>query len=55
MSENPFNITSEDIRKAESKEAKYHGGEIPKDSDVSAMKVIGSQCSFVVNKLTAGL
>lgn len=39
MSENTFHITSEDVRNAESKEAKFNDGKTPKDSDVSAMKV----------------
>lgn len=39
MSDKTFNVTSEDLRKAEANESKYHGGQIPKDSDVSAMKV----------------
>lgn len=39
MSDAPFGITSEDVRKAESQEAAYHDGKTPKDSDVSAMKV----------------
>lgn len=39
MSENTYNVTSEDVRKMESKESKYHGGDVPKDSDASAMKV----------------
>lgn len=40
MSDKTFHVTSEDLRKQEAQEAKYHGGQIPKDSDVSAMKVI---------------
>lgn len=39
MSERTFHMTSEDVRKMESKESKFHGGNVPKDSDVSAMKV----------------
>jgi len=38
MSENTYNITGEDVRKMESQESKYHGGNVPKDSDASAMK-----------------
>ncbi|PLB43478.1 hypothetical protein P170DRAFT_513842 [Aspergillus steynii IBT 23096] len=40
MSSNTFHTTTEDIRKAESKVANAHGGNIPKDSDVSAMKSV---------------
>ncbi len=39
MSEKTFNVTSEDVRKMEAQEAKFHGGDIPKDSDTAAMKV----------------
>lgn len=39
MSSNTFHTTAEDIRKAESKASNAHGGNVPKDSDVSAMKV----------------
>lgn len=39
MSDKTFGVTSEDIRKAESKEAQFNDGKTPKDSDVSAMKV----------------
>jgi hypothetical protein len=38
MSETTYNVTSEDVRKLESKESKFHGGKTPKDSDVSAIK-----------------
>ena len=38
MSSN-FDTTAQDIRKAESKVSQAHGGNPPKDSDVSAMKV----------------
>jgi hypothetical protein len=38
MSNKTFNVTSEDVRKMESKESKYHGGNIPKDSETAAMK-----------------
>jgi len=43
MSEQTFHVTGEDVRKMESKESKFHGGEIPKDSDTSAMKQILSE------------
>jgi hypothetical protein len=39
MTDETFHVTGEDLRKAEAKESKFHGGQIPKDSDVSAMKV----------------
>lgn len=34
-----YHVTKEDLRKAESRESKKHGGQIPTDSNVSAMKV----------------
>lgn len=40
MSENTYNVTGEDIRKMESKESKFHGGNVPKDSETAAMKSI---------------
>lgn len=39
MTDKTFHVTSEDLRNEEAKQSKFHGGEIPKDSDVSAMKV----------------
>jgi len=39
MTEKTFHLTSEDIRKMESREAKQHGGNVPKDSDASILKV----------------
>lgn len=39
MSDQTFHVTSEDVRKMEAKEAKFHDGKTPKDSDTSAMKV----------------
>ena len=39
MSDKTFHVTGEDVRKMESQESKFHGGDIPKDSDTSAMKV----------------
>ena len=39
MSDQTFHVTGEDVRKMESNESKFHGGEVPKDSDTSAMKV----------------
>lgn len=39
MSDKTFHVTGEDIRKLESEEAKVHGGNVPKDSNVSALKV----------------
>ena len=47
MSDQTFHVTSEDLRKAEAHESKYHGGQIPKDSDVSAMKVCDPQSCFI--------
>ncbi|KAK2802575.1 hypothetical protein FQN51_004367 [Onygenales sp. PD_10] len=42
--EKTFHTTKEDIRKAESQASARHGGNIPSDSDVSAMKsVVDSQ------------
>ncbi|KAI9035389.1 uncharacterized protein KD926_003689 [Aspergillus affinis] len=40
MSSNTFHTTTEDLRKAESKLSNAHGGNPPKDSDVSAMKSV---------------
>lgn len=51
MSDNAFGITSEDIRKAESKEAAYNDGKTPKDSDVSAMKVMQTFCDREAQKM----
>lgn len=39
MSDKTFHVTNEDVRKIESQEAKFHGGQIPKDSDTAALKV----------------
>jgi hypothetical protein len=39
MSDKTFHVTSEDVRKLESKDSKFHGGQTPKDSDASALKV----------------
>lgn len=39
MSENTFNVTSEDVRNLEAKQSKFNDGKTPKDSDVSALKV----------------
>lgn len=39
MAENTYHMTSEDVRKMEAQESKFHGGSIPKDSDTAAMKV----------------
>jgi hypothetical protein len=38
MSDKTFHVTSEDVRKLESKDSKFHGGQTPKDSDASALK-----------------
>ncbi|KIW13934.1 hypothetical protein PV08_06715 [Exophiala spinifera] len=38
MSEETFHITSEDLRKKESRLSKAHNGVTPKESDVSALK-----------------
>ena len=43
MSEETFHMTSEDVRKMEANESKFHGGKIPKDSDTAAMKQILSE------------
>jgi len=43
MSDKTFHITSEDIRKLESKDSKYHAGQTPKDSDASALKQLLSE------------
>lgn len=47
MSENTYHITGEDVRKMESRESKSHGGNVPKDSDVSAIKVCYFNCEPV--------
>jgi len=39
MSEATYHVTSEDVRKLEAQESKFHDGKTPKDSDVSALKV----------------
>jgi hypothetical protein len=42
MSDNTFNVTSEDVRNLEAKEAKYHGGKPPsmaEGGDAAALKV----------------
>ena len=39
MSDKTFHLTSEDVRKIESQESKFHGGQTPKDSDTAALKV----------------
>lgn len=46
MSDNTFHVTSEDVRKIESEEAKFHGGQIPKDSDTAALKVSSTLSLF---------
>lgn len=46
MSESTFHVTSEDVRKMEAKESKFHDGKTPKDSDASAMKVCHFALSF---------
>jgi len=43
MSDKTFHVTSEDVRKLESKDSKYHGGQTPKDSDASALKQLLSE------------
>ncbi|EXJ77207.1 hypothetical protein A1O3_10365 [Capronia epimyces CBS 606.96] len=43
MSEQTFHTTSEDVRKLEAKESKFHDGKTPKDSDTSALKQILSE------------
>jgi hypothetical protein len=40
MSSDTFQVTREDIRKMESREARKHGGKILADPDVSAPKAI---------------
>lgn len=44
MSDSTFHTTTQDLRKAESKVAQSHGGNLPSDSNVAQMKV-----SFVAN------
>lgn len=39
MSDQTFHTTTQDIRKPESKVSQAHQGNVPKNSDVSAMKV----------------
>lgn len=42
MSDKNFHVTSEDVRKLEAQEAKYHGGKPPgmaEGSDAAALKV----------------
>ncbi|EXJ83164.1 hypothetical protein A1O1_06783 [Capronia coronata CBS 617.96] len=43
MSDQTFHTTSEDLRKQEARESKFHDGKTPKDSDTSAMKSILSE------------
>jgi len=43
MSDKTFHLTSEDVRKIESQESKFHGGEVPKDSDTAALKQLLSE------------
>ncbi|EHY53450.1 hypothetical protein HRR83_003655 [Exophiala dermatitidis] len=43
MSEQTFHTTSEDLRKQEARESKFHDGKTPKDSDTSAMKQLLSE------------
>ncbi|KAB8073186.1 hypothetical protein BDV29DRAFT_176023 [Aspergillus leporis] len=43
MADQTFHTTTQDIRKPESKVSQAHGGNIPKDSDVSAMKSVLSE------------
>lgn len=52
MTEKTFHLTSEDIRKMESREAKQHGGNVPKDSDASILKVFSlpaSSCASLID------
>ena len=51
MSEKTFSVTSEDVRKMESQESKFHGGDIPKDSDTAAMKVRISRSMYTSTDL----
>ena len=39
MTENTYHVTRQDLRKTESRVAQQHGGKVPANSDVSAMKV----------------
>ncbi|KAK5070413.1 hypothetical protein LTS08_007793 [Lithohypha guttulata] len=58
MSDKTYHVTSEDLRKAEAQEAKFHGGQTPKDSDVSAMKQLLSEQeskSDQIDRVKAGL
>ncbi|ETI20530.1 hypothetical protein G647_08567 [Cladophialophora carrionii CBS 160.54] len=43
MSDQTYHVTGEDVRKIESKESKFHGGQVPKDSDTSALKQLLSE------------
>ncbi|KEF57484.1 uncharacterized protein A1O9_05401 [Exophiala aquamarina CBS 119918] len=43
MSEQTYHVTSEDVRKLEAQESKYHDGKTPQDSDVSALKQLLSE------------
>lgn len=52
MSGTGFDVTKEDIRKLEAKESKKHGGDVPKDSDVSKLKVGRSVVSHVDPDIT---
>ncbi|KIW62608.1 hypothetical protein PV04_10767 [Phialophora macrospora] len=38
MTDQTFHVTGEDVRKIESKESKFHAGQVPKDSDTAALK-----------------
>ncbi|KAJ9613946.1 hypothetical protein H2200_002082 [Cladophialophora chaetospira] len=43
MTDKTFHVTGEDVRKIESQESKFHGGQIPKDSDTAALKQLLSE------------
>jgi len=43
MTDKTFHLTNEDVRKIESQESKFHGGQIPKDSDTAALKQLLSE------------
>ncbi|OCT48441.1 hypothetical protein CLCR_11298 [Cladophialophora carrionii] len=43
MSDQTYHVTGEDVRKIESKESKFHGGQVPKDSDTAALKQLLSE------------
>jgi hypothetical protein len=49
MTDETYHVASEDLRKWESRESKSHDGKTPKESDVSAMKVISLSHPILVS------